>query len=179
MSEADPTAAPDVNTGGDEFRVPPLGAMMAYRGVHALSDLNPTTGWLRATHYATCLVGGREPMWGVWSVNGVFQRFFGSKAQIADAYKRKTWRLRSATWNLVDIHNKDASAKRSDMREIYHRGKLSDTGLPVAALFEDGTILPWDKRNGHSGDFRPLFAGAPMASDNVVRIEHHRRIAAV
>lgn len=171
MSE--PTAAPDVTTKGDEFAIPPLGAMMAYRGVHALSDINPATGWLRATHYATCLIGGREPMWGVWTVHGVFQRFFGAKSQIAEAYPRKAWRLRSATWNLVDIHGKDAAAKRSEMREIYHRGVLLTDGAPVAALYEDGSIVPWDKRNGHSGDFRPLYAGPPQAS-NVTSLAAHR-----
>lgn len=173
MSE--PTAAPDVTTPGDEFRVPPLGAMMAYRGVHALSDLNPKTGRLRATHYATCLVGGRDPMWGVWTVHGVFLRFFGSKEQIREAYPRKTWRLRSATWNLVDIHNKDAEAKRKDMREIYHRGHLAESGLPVAAMYEDGAIVAWGKRNGKGGEFRPLYAGPAQVGDNVVMLDVRRR----
>lgn len=175
MSE-EPTSAPQTVTGRvDEFNVPPLGAMMAYRGVHALADTN-AQGWLRATHYATCLVGGREPMWGVWTVNGVFQRFFGAKSQIAQAYPRKAWRLRSATWNLIDIHGKDAAAKRSDMKEIYQKGKVKDSGVPVAALFEDGTIAAWDKRNGHSGPYRPLYAGAMMEQvpSNVTELEVRR-----
>lgn len=163
----DPTAAPDVITlptevrQEDEFRIPPLGAMMAYRGVHALADVNQQ-GWLRATHYATCLVGGREPLWGVWTVHGVFQRFFGAKASIVDAYPKKAWRLRSATWHMVDLHHKDAAAKRSDMRQIFHKGQVAEAGIPVAVLFEDGTILPWEKRQTHSGDYRPLFAGPAM-----------------
>lgn len=175
MSE-DPTSAPQTIKRVDEFQVPPLGAMLAYRGVHALADLNKD-GWLKATHYATCLVGGRDPMWGVWTVGGVFQRFFGQKAQIAEAYPRKTWRLRAATWHLVDIHGKDAAAKRSDMRQIFRKGVVAETGVPVAALFEDGSIVPWDRRHTNSGDYRPLFAGAPM-KNNVTVLEQHRAAAA-
>lgn len=175
MSEGEGPQGPQQE--GDEFRVPPLGAMMAYRGVWALSELNPKTGWLRATHYATCLIGGPQPMWGVWSVNGVFQRFFGAKSQIVEAYPRKAWRLRSATWNLIDIHKMDAAEKRTQMREIYHRGVLLDSGAPVAVVFEDGTILPWSKRTQHAGDYRPLYAGAVVPHDNVVHLAARRSAA--
>lgn len=165
---------------GDEFLVPPLGAVMAYRGVHALSELNPKTGWLRATHYATCLIGGPTPMWGVWSVNGVFQRFFGARSQIVEAYPRKVWRMRSATWNLMAVHKMDAAEKRKQMREIYHRGVLATDGAPVAALYEGGDIVPWDKRSDvYGGSFRPLFAGPLQPHDNVVHLASHRKTSAV
>lgn len=161
---------------GDEYVVPPLGSVMAFRGVHALSDIMPN-GFLRASHYATCLIGGREPMWGVWSVNGVFQRFFGSRSQVAEGYPRKVWRMKSATWNLIDLHNKDAQEKKKEMREIYKRG-VSLAAEPVAALFEDGSIVPWAKRNGHKGNYRPLVAGAEQSTDNVVHFESPK-VAAV
>jgi len=141
----------------DNFEVPPLGSIMAFRGVHALADVNET-GMLRATHYATCLIGGREPMWGVWSVNGVFQRFFGAKSQIAAAYPKKTWRLRSATWNLISVHNMIAKEKRVEARKMYKKGAVTVTE-PVAAFTEDGNIVLWKDRRGINGKYRPLYAG--------------------
>lgn len=167
MSET--TGDDSTNTQGDVYNVPPLGSVMAFRGVHALSEIAPT-GYLRATHYATCLIGGREPMWGVWSVNGVFQRFFGSRAQVVEAYPRKIWRMRSATWNLVDLHKMDAAEKKKAMREIYHRGTNLATD-PVAVLFDDGSIVPWAQRNqrGAHKEYRPLYAGAVQSDNNVVQ----------
>lgn len=159
----------ETNMQGDVYPVPPLGSVMAFRGVHALSEIAPS-GFLRATHYATCLIGGREPMWGVWSVNGVFQRFFGSKEQVREGYPNKVWRMRSATWNLIDLHNKDAQEKKKEMREIYKRGATL-ASEPVAALFEDGTVVPWTKRRGKGGNFKPLFAGPEENHDNVVQLK--------
>lgn len=142
----------------NEIEVPPLGAIMAYRGVHALCTV-AETGMLKATHYATCLIGGRDPMWGVWNVNGTFQRFFGSKAQIAEAYKNLTWRRKNATWSLVDIHTKDVKVRREELRKLYRRGKLlNGSSEPVAALFEQGVICPWHERSQHQGEFQPLYA---------------------
>lgn len=160
---------------GDVYEVPPLGSVMAFRGVHALSEIAPT-GYLRATHYATCLVGGPTPTWGVWSVNGVFQRFFGSKAQVAEAYPRKVWRLRSATWNLIDIAKRDAAEKKAIIHEIYKKG-VNLAHEPVGVLFEDGTLLTWAKRHSRRGNYRTLYAGPEENRDNVVQLADKRSAA--
>lgn len=151
--------APDAK---DEYIVPPLGTIMAFRGVHALSDVNSATGMLRASHYATCLIGGREPMWGVWTVHGVFQRFFGSKAQIAEAYPKKTWRMRSATWNLIDVHSMIAVEKREEMRKLYRKGQTLNSSEPIAALTEGGNMVVWKDRDKIKGNYRPLYAGVEV-----------------
>lgn len=137
------------------MNVPSLGSILAYRGVHALCTLNKD-GSLHATHYATCLVGGREPMWGVWTVNGVFQRFFGSKQQIAFAYPRLTWRRKNATWNLISVNDMDAKAKREELAALFRKG-ATHFERPVAALFEDGDVRAW--KDSFEGKAQPLFAG--------------------
>ena len=136
--------------------VPPLGAIMAYRGVYALSTIT-TEGRLRATHYATCLVGGRDPMWGVWTVNGVFQRFFGSRDQIARSYPKLTWRRKNATWHMVEVNDMDAKAKKRELASLFHRGDVAES-KPLAGLFEDGDVKPWS--DSFEGQARPLFAHA-------------------
>jgi hypothetical protein len=153
----------------NELVVPPLGAIMAYRGVHALCTVAKETDMLRATHYATCLIYGREPVWGVWTVHGVFQRFFSSRTEIANAYPRLVWRKKQATWNLIGVHDMDVTERRKELKQIYKRGRnLANTFEPVAALFEDGTLLPWDEREKHLGNAQALYSGTPPVATNTV-----------
>lgn len=156
----------------ETLNVPPLGALLAFRGVHALTEITPE-GKLRATHYAYCLIGGREPMWGVWSVNGTFQRFFGSREQIMydRQYKNLLWRRKNATWNMVNIETKDREAdeRRKELRGIFHKGATL-AQEPVAALSEDGNIMPWQHRTKIKGPYRPLYAGA-VEPNNVVPLK--------
>lgn len=147
---------------------PPIGSIMAFRGVHALADLT-MEGRLRATHYATCLIGGREPMWGVWLVSGKFQQFFGSKEQIKTHYPRKVWRAISATWNLIDVHRMAADEKRQEMQRLYRKGSVETGAEPVAALTEGGRIVAWSDIKGVNGSYRPLYAGAEMNNAGVVK----------
>lgn len=136
--------------------VPPLGAILAYRGVYALATVNKDTGRLRATHYATCLVGGREPWWGVWTVNGVFQRFFSSKEQVQKAYPKLVWRRKNATWSMVRIDDMDAKAKKAELAVLFKKGETR-TDIPVAALFADGEVRAWSETFRYRTDTRPLF----------------------
>lgn len=140
----------------DVIEVPPLGSILAYRGVYALTSINDKTGMLRATHYATCLVGGREPWWGVWTVNGVFQRFFSSKEDIRTTYPKLVWRRKNATWNMIGVNDMDAGAKRKELAELFHKGNTF-AEKPVAALFSNGDVRPW--RATYNGKATPLFTG--------------------
>jgi hypothetical protein len=147
-----------------ELQVPPLGAIMVFRGVHALCSINKATNMLRATHYATCLIGGRSPTWGVWNIEGRFQRFCESKEEVHKAYPYKAWRRCMASWNMTNVAEpKDAHERRGEFKSLYKRGKvLNGTSQPVAALFEDGLILPWESRTMHHGKRMPLYIAAPQ-----------------
>jgi hypothetical protein len=105
---------------------PPLGAVMAFKGVWALSvlDTDKDTGHIgirRATHYACCLIAGSNPVWGVWTVRGVFQRFFSYRTDIAAAYPDLVWVRKVATWSLTDIREMSTELKRATLAEKYHQ----------------------------------------------------------
>ena len=143
------------------MNVPSFGSILAYRGVYALCTLSQK-GELRATHYATCLVGGRDPWWGVWTVHGVFQRFFSSKADVERHYSKLTWRRKNATWNMIGVNDMDAKAKRAALAELFHKGEQR-LERPVAALFENGDVRVW--RDSYEGVAQPLFAGVLPEKD--------------
>jgi hypothetical protein len=90
---------------------PDLEKIMSFKGIHALCTVNKD-GMMQASHYACCLVYGRNPLWGVWSLNGRFQRFYGSKQDIEDNYPHLTWRRIMARWQLKDDADSVAEARR-------------------------------------------------------------------
>lgn len=93
--------------------------LLTYKGVHALCTLNQKTRELKASHYAILLVAGSQPVWGVWSVYGKLKAFYGSKAQIAEAYPKLVWRRRMATWQVKDIVSKTVAARKQELRDRY------------------------------------------------------------
>lgn len=122
-----------------EFEPPPLDAVMAFRGVWALCQLNKQ-GMLRATHFTSVLSGGPEPLWGVWTVNGNFQRFCTKRKRVAEAYPNHTWRHKQATWSLVAVHDMDESERRKQLSRLYGRGKTL-TGEERAMVLRDLDML--------------------------------------
>jgi len=107
----------------DLFDNPKIKDILAYRGVHVLNDVGGN-GLLKASHYAICLVFGKEPVWGVWTVAGKFLRFYGSRQDIAEAYPHKSWRRKMASWNFGDIS--DTYQKVKDrINIIEHRYEAS------------------------------------------------------
>jgi hypothetical protein len=93
-------------------------ALRAYKSVYALCTVGKDKE-LKATHYAAVLVGGAAPTWGVWLVNGKFQRFAGSRAQIERAYPKLVWRRKMATWQCTDVENKSVATRRSELEDLY------------------------------------------------------------
>lgn len=79
-----------------------ISQIMAYKSVYALSTLNEKTKKLKATHYACCLAGGRDPIWGVWTVTGRFIRFHNGRESISKEYPTLVWRRVMARWQMED-----------------------------------------------------------------------------
>ena len=103
------------------FQPPNLGDVIAYRGVYVLgtAKFNEDTGRnkLVASHYCSCLVFGKNPLWAVWTANGKFLRFYGAKSAIALAYPKLIWRRRMAEWSLLAVN---------DLRPVQRRAVLQD-----------------------------------------------------
>lgn len=106
-----------------EVAAPPLDALIAYRGVYVLCTVDAKNKNLKATHYAAVLSAGPAPIWGVWSINGVFQRFFTFRKTVAAAYPRLVWRRMQATWSLVSMHERDEASRMRQLRRLYKSHK--------------------------------------------------------
>lgn len=97
--------------------------VLSYKSVYALTTVVAKKGSdrdrLKATHYAVCLVNGRVPLWGVWTVGGRFQRFFKSRQEIADEYPKLVWRRKMASWNLRDVADKTVELRVEELEDFY------------------------------------------------------------
>lgn len=115
-----------------DFEPPKLGEVMAYRGVYVLGTVREADGKSRltASHYCSCLVFGRSPVWGVWTAAGKFQRFYGFKGEIAEAYPHLTWRRKMAQWSLMAVDDLKPDARRRVLAERY---KAKVPGLKTEA----------------------------------------------
>ncbi len=98
---------------------PELDPILTYKGVWALCTTDKTGKVLKATHYCSVLVAGRDPMWGVWLVSGKFVRFAGSRTQIENAYPRLVWRRKMATYQLIDTTDKSVETRRAEIATVY------------------------------------------------------------
>lgn len=111
----------------DRTPAPPLNAVMAFRGVWALSiierskDRDSHLTIRRATHYTCCLIGGSTPVWGVWTVKGSFLRFYGARVDIESDYPELVWVRKVATWTLSEIRNLSVEGKRAALEDRYHK----------------------------------------------------------
>jgi hypothetical protein len=108
--------------------IPALSEIMAYKGLYALCTVKKETSGnvkLKATHYACCLVYGSSPIWGVWTVNGRFQRFFSYKSEIAGAYPSLVWRRKAASWSLSGVEDLSVEQRRARL-ETRYRSKLPE-----------------------------------------------------
>ena len=107
-----------------EFQPPNLGDVIAYRGVHVLGTirLDAETGKnkLVASHYCSCLVFGKSPLWAVWLASGKFQRFYTFKSQIADAYPKLVWRRVMASWSLMAVDDLKPAARKRTLADKFN-----------------------------------------------------------
>lgn len=97
---------------------PDLSEVRTYKGVHALCTVK-ANGDLKATHFASLLIGGSRPTWGIWNANGKFLRYSGSKQQIADSYPKLVWRRVMATWGCIDPQHKTVATRRIELIGLY------------------------------------------------------------
>lgn len=101
--------------------LPDLDEIFAYRGVYALCTTSKDGQALKATHYASVLIGGAYPTWGVWTVGRKFLRFASSRAQIENAYPRLVWRRKMATWSAIDLDDKSIDRRRDELQQRFGR----------------------------------------------------------
>ena len=107
------------NFDSEEFTPPPLDPILAYRGVWVLCTTNKHGTVLKATHYASCLVMGRAPLWGIWSVGGRFLRFYGARTEIEADYSRLVWRRKMARFTLESLRNHSLALRRAQLKDAY------------------------------------------------------------
>lgn len=100
---------------------PELDPILAYKGVYALCTTDKSGRLLKATHYASVLVGGSSPLWGVWTVRGKFLRFYSFRSQIESTYPKLVWRRKMATYSLIDITDKSVESRRAELETVYGR----------------------------------------------------------
>ena len=96
-----------------------------FKGVWAMCLIGKN-GKLRATHYGSCMVAGRSPLWVLFTVKGNYVRHYGSKDAMMNDHPTHIWRRRMMRWNLAD--NRD----------------MSDVKKRIASLENE---LPHDKDN--------------------------------
>lgn len=79
-----------------------LKSVTAFRTIYALCDLSAANRIVRATHYATCLIGGRAPLWGVFSAQTErLTALFDSRDALERHYPKKIWRVRQTAWQML------------------------------------------------------------------------------
>jgi hypothetical protein len=103
---------------------PPLEGVLAFRGVHVIGTVRYTEegrSQLVAAYYASCLIGGPNPVWGVWhAASGKFWRFYAFKQDIRDAMPKFVWRRKMAEWDLKAISDLPVAKRRAMLRDRYN-----------------------------------------------------------
>jgi len=116
------------------YRAPQLDPFLTYKGVYALCTTRKDGSVLKATHYACCLVQGVRPVWGVWTVQGKFLRFYPYKHSIAEAYPKLVWRRKMATWSLTDITDKSLETRRDELSKLYSKPMPKDESYELETV---------------------------------------------
>lgn len=80
-------------------------------------------------------------MWGVWSINGRFQRFFNRKIRVEEGYPKHVWRRLYGTWTMVSAKDMSDAEKHMELAQVYHEGKQV-TG-------KEGNVIAF--RSNHKG----------------------------
>jgi hypothetical protein len=93
--------------------VPQIGQIIGHRGVWILAQLTKDGRQLKGTHYAMVLVGGKEPLWGVWTINGRFVQFAGSRLQLENLYPKHVWRRHPARWVFEELAPKSTVDRKN------------------------------------------------------------------
>ena len=75
--------------------------ILAYKSLWSLATTT-SDGKMRVKYYVSCLVTGRDPLWGVWDVNGRFIHFGSGREAIGKQHPNLSWRRVMAKWQLDD-----------------------------------------------------------------------------
>lgn len=89
----------------------PLSEIITYRTLHALCSVNKRNK-MTVVFYVSCLVYGRNPVWGIWNRNRKFLRFAGGKEAIGRDHPGLAWRRIMTPWRLDGDHDVPAAARR-------------------------------------------------------------------
>jgi len=110
-----------IDTDTDDFAAPPLDPILAYRGVWILASTTKTGQLLKGRYFASCLVMGRQPIWGVWHVGGKFARFYGSRTEIEADYSRLVWRRKMAQFTVKSLRHHSLAQRREQLGDAYKK----------------------------------------------------------
>lgn len=98
---------------------PTIESIMAFKGIYVLNTID-RYGQLKATHYTCVLVGGPQPVWGVWTISGRFSRFFTFRSEVERAYPELVWRRKAARWQMAGVLEKQKTDdKRAELAYAY------------------------------------------------------------
>lgn len=106
--------------------MPVLEMVTAFKSIHTLNDVTKAKdangkAVLKASHYCCVLIGGPQPVWGVWTVGGKFVMFAPSRSWISQQYPGKAWTRVMASWLLTDAEGnyKDIGKRVRALEERY------------------------------------------------------------
>jgi hypothetical protein len=91
-----------------------LQKIMSFRTLWSLCATNKD-GRMRVVYFSICLVHGRNPLWGVWNINGKFLHFAPGKDAIEKMHPQLAWRRIMARWQLTDDTDSKAPERRKEL----------------------------------------------------------------
>ena len=106
--------------------------ILAYKSLWSLATTT-SDGKMRVKYYGSCLVMGRDPLWGVWDVNGRFIHFGSGRDAIGKQHPNLSWRRVMAKWQLNDDADSRAPERRKALAEEFHREVRDPKVVPIRA----------------------------------------------
>src|SRR3954468_5738742 len=101
-----------------------LEGVLVCKPVYALCSLNTKTRKLKAVKYCMVVTGGRDPVWGVWSMRGAFARYFSKRSTVEEAHEKLVWRRMSGRLTMsVPVIDQPAEAERRSVLGYYDQAK--------------------------------------------------------
>jgi hypothetical protein len=97
-----------------------LEGVVVGKPVYALCQMSQKTKRLKALKYAMTVSGGNDPLWGVWSIKGVFQRYHHKRSGVEEANPNMVWRrLSLKLTSLTSAVDQPAEKERTQIIGYY------------------------------------------------------------
>lgn len=97
-----------------------LEGVVVGKPVYAICQMSQKTKRLKALKYAMTVSGGKDPLWGVWSVRGVFQRYHHKRSGVEEANPNLVWRrLSLKLTSLTEVTDQGADKERIQIVGYY------------------------------------------------------------